>query len=65
MSEQSKSFVQKFFQNIFTGLKLDKMIAQKVLNDPQVKAQISNLNRSTQIVINNAQRWKKLADSDD
>ncbi len=65
MSEQSKSFVQKFFQNIFTGLKLDKMIAQKVLNDPQVKTQISNLNRSTQIVINNAQRWKKLADSDD
>lgn len=65
MSKDSRSFVQKFFQNIFTGLGLDKMIARKVLNDPQVKAQISNLNRSTQIVINNAQKWKKLANSDD
>ena len=65
MSKDSRSFVQKFFQNIFTELGLDKMIARKVLNDPQVKAQISNLNRSAQIVINNAQRWKKLANSDD
>ena len=48
MSEKETTpFVQNFIQTIFTGLGIDKAIAKKVLSDPDVKKQISQLRKST------------------
>jgi hypothetical protein len=48
MSEKETTpFLQNFIQSIFSGLGIDKSIAKKVLSDPDVKKQISQLKKST------------------
>jgi len=61
MSEKETTpLLQKFIQTIFSGLGIDKSIAKKVLSDPDVKKQISQLKKSTDVVIKNSKKWQEL-----
>ncbi len=64
MENNTTPLLQKFIQSIFTGLGIDKKIAKKVLSDPDVRKQIEQLKKSTQIVINNSKKWQELLDQE-